>query len=137
MAAPDRRTCQSSTRHTSMAMGYGARGTDGQTVGMPGGTAADMKDTSGVEWREEGHHRRGSDQISCRIGHQLQSAEEPMQEEAMLSLELYRDYTRKEVHDIFAPDTPFTPQSGTWGLHGIIAVPDRPKDFLFFVTFGQ
>jgi Domain of unknown function (DUF3883)/Domain of unknown function (DUF3427) len=52
-------------------------------------------------------------------------------------LELYRDYTRNEVHDIFAPDAPFTPQSRTWGLHGIIIVPDRPNDFLFFVTFGQ
>jgi hypothetical protein len=55
----------------------------------------------------------------------------------MPSLELYHDYTRKEVHDIFAPDAPFTPQSGTWGLHGIIVVPNRPHDFLFFVTFGQ
>jgi hypothetical protein len=53
------------------------------------------------------------------------------------SLALYHDYTRQDVHDIFAPDAPFTPQSGTWGLHGIIAVPDRPGDFVFFVTFGQ
>jgi hypothetical protein len=53
------------------------------------------------------------------------------------SLELYHDYTRKDVHDISAPDAPFTPQSGTWGLHGIIVVPDRPNGFVFFVTFGQ
>jgi hypothetical protein len=53
------------------------------------------------------------------------------------SLELYHDYTPQAVHNIFAPDAPFTPQSGTWGLHGIIAIPDRPNDFLFFVTFGQ
>jgi hypothetical protein len=55
----------------------------------------------------------------------------------MPSLVLYDDYTREEIHDLFAPDGPFTPQSGTWGLHGIIALPDRPGDFLFFVTFGQ
>jgi Domain of unknown function (DUF3427) len=55
----------------------------------------------------------------------------------MPSLVLYDDYTREEVHDLFAPDAPFTPRSGTWGLHGIIALPDRPGDFLFFVTFGQ
>ena len=50
---------------------------------------------------------------------------------------LYRDYSRQEVHDIFAPDTPFTAQAGTWGLHGIVKVPEREGDFVFFVTFGQ
>lgn len=29
------------------------------------------------------------------------------------------------------------PQAGTWGLHGIVDVPDRPGDYIFFVTFGQ
>lgn len=52
-------------------------------------------------------------------------------------LTLYQDYSRGEVHDIFAPHSPFTPQSGTWGLHGIIPIPGRPGDFIFFVTFGQ
>ena len=52
-------------------------------------------------------------------------------------LRLYTDYSRREVHDVFAPGTPFYPQTGTWGLHGIIPVPDRPGDFVFFVTFGQ
>jgi Domain of unknown function (DUF3883)/Domain of unknown function (DUF3427) len=49
----------------------------------------------------------------------------------------YQDYSRKEVHDIFALDSPFTPQAGTWGNHGIVAVPNRPRDYVFFVTFGQ
>ncbi len=52
-------------------------------------------------------------------------------------LVLWEEYTREDVHHMFAPDTRFTPQSGTWGLHGIIAIPDRPGDFIFFVTFGQ
>jgi len=52
-------------------------------------------------------------------------------------LKLYEDYTRQEVHGIFAPETTFTPQSGTWGLQGIIAIPDREGDFVFFVTFGK
>jgi len=29
-------------------------------------------------------------------------------------------YTREEVHDILAPETHFTKNSGTWGLHGIV-----------------
>ena len=33
-------------------------------------------------------------------------------------LRRYQDYTRKEVHDIFAPYSPFTPSSGTWGIRG-------------------
>jgi hypothetical protein len=41
------------------------------------------------------------------------------------------------VNDIFAPDTAFTPQRGTWGIQGIVPIPDRPGDFVFFVTLGQ
>jgi Protein NO VEIN, C-terminal/Domain of unknown function (DUF3427) len=67
----------------------------------------------------------------------IKASEESGQKVIMQSLVLYQDYTRQEIHDIFAPNVPFMPQSGTWGLHGIIVVPDRPNDFLFFVTFGQ
>jgi hypothetical protein len=49
----------------------------------------------------------------------------------------YQDYSREDVHDIFAPDTPFTPQAGTWGMHGIVSIPNRSGDFVFLVTFGQ
>jgi hypothetical protein len=52
-------------------------------------------------------------------------------------LERYEEYTREDVHDIFAPETPFTPQTGTWGLHGFVRIPEREGDFVFFVTFGQ
>jgi hypothetical protein len=31
----------------------------------------------------------------------------------------YEDYTGKDVHDIFAPDSPFRVSAGTWGMHGI------------------
>jgi hypothetical protein len=55
----------------------------------------------------------------------------------MRPLVCYADYSREDVHDIFAPATPFTPQRGTWGLHGIVPIPDRPGDFVFFVTYGQ
>ncbi len=51
-------------------------------------------------------------------------------------LVLYEDFTREEVHQIFSPETSFTPQSGTWGLQGIVPIPDREGDFVFFVTFG-
>lgn len=53
------------------------------------------------------------------------------------NLELHREYSREDVHDIFSPETPFTPQAGTWGLQGIVEVPDRKGDYVFFVTFGQ
>ena len=52
-------------------------------------------------------------------------------------LTLYQDYSRKDVHDIFDLYSPFIPQRGSWGLHGIIALPDRAKDFVFFVTYGK
>jgi hypothetical protein len=41
------------------------------------------------------------------------------------------------VHEIFSPETNFTPQSGTWGLQGILRIPGRTGDFVFFVTFGS
>jgi hypothetical protein len=46
-------------------------------------------------------------------------------------------YTRQDVHSIFSPETEFTPQAGTWGLHGIVSIPNRDNDFVFFVTLGQ
>ncbi len=55
----------------------------------------------------------------------------------MVSLELYADYDRKNIHDVFDPDSPFTPSRGTWGLHGIIALPGRPGDYALLVTYGQ
>ena len=55
----------------------------------------------------------------------------------MTTLVPYEEYSREEVHDIFSPDTIFTPQAGTWGLQGVVPIPDRPGDWVFFVTFGQ
>lgn len=55
----------------------------------------------------------------------------------MTDLRLYTQYTRREVHDIFVPDGQFTPNSGTWGLHGCVRIPDSAHDYVFFVTYGQ
>jgi hypothetical protein len=55
----------------------------------------------------------------------------------MRSLTLWEDYNREEIHDIFSPDTAFQPQTGSWGLWGIVKVPDRPGDYVFMVTFGR
>ena len=49
----------------------------------------------------------------------------------------YVDYSRESIHNLFSPDTEFRPQRGTWGIHGIVKIPRRPGDFVFFVTFGQ
>ncbi|MBA4496442.1 DUF3427 domain-containing protein [Paenactinomyces guangxiensis] len=55
----------------------------------------------------------------------------------MVQLILYNEYSRKDVHDIFDPFSKFSPSNGTWGLHGIVRIPNRQKDYVFFVTFGQ
>lgn len=55
----------------------------------------------------------------------------------MIDLKLFDDYDRRNVHDIFEPETLFTPSAGTWGLPGIIPIKDRPGDFVLFVTFGR
>ena len=56
---------------------------------------------------------------------------------AVRPLKLWESFTRQEVHAIFDPDTVFTPQTGTWGISGIVRVPNRIADYVFFVTFGQ
>lgn len=55
----------------------------------------------------------------------------------MPALTLYSEYSRQDVHDIFSPDTRFTQSTGTWGLQGIVEIPNKQGDFIFFVTFGQ
>ena len=55
----------------------------------------------------------------------------------MKKLILKNNYSREDIHSIFAPETSFTPGSGTWGNHGIIPIPDREDDFVFIVTYGQ
>ena len=54
-----------------------------------------------------------------------------------LRLALYSDYSRRQIHDVLAPQVPFAPQAGQWGLQGIVPIHGRPGDFVFFVTFGQ
>jgi len=53
------------------------------------------------------------------------------------ALNLYEDYSREEVHDVFAPNTSFASSRGDWGLRGLISLKDRPGDYVFFVTYGQ
>jgi len=52
-------------------------------------------------------------------------------------LKLYDQYSREEVYKIFDGVTPFTIGAGNWGLHGLVKIPKREQDFVFFVTFGQ
>jgi hypothetical protein len=49
----------------------------------------------------------------------------------------YDKYNRNEIHDIFSPHTTFQPSRGTWGLQGIVKVPNTKRDYVFMVTFEQ
>ena len=55
----------------------------------------------------------------------------------MDELSLYHKFTRKEVHDYFVPNGKFTPNAGTWGLHGWVKIQNTDSDYVFFVTYGQ
>ena len=52
-------------------------------------------------------------------------------------MKLGERYSRQEVQEVFAPDYNFVPQAGTWGLHGILNIPERRGSYVFFVTYGQ
>lgn len=56
---------------------------------------------------------------------------------AVKPLNLYEDYTREEVQKVFAPNDKFTRGAGSWGISGIVSIPNRVGDFVFFVTYGQ
>ena len=53
------------------------------------------------------------------------------------SLLHYSKYSREQVHSIFSPETQFTAGAGTWGIHGIVKIPNTPADYVFFVSFGR
>ena len=53
----------------------------------------------------------------------------------MKKLQIYQKYNREDIHSIFSPETVFTPQAGTWGLHGIVRI-GKSKDYVFLVTAG-
>lgn len=55
----------------------------------------------------------------------------------MKKLVRYKTYSRKDIHDIFSPDTNFTPGAGYWGISGIIKIPGTMHDYIFLVTYGQ
>lgn len=55
----------------------------------------------------------------------------------MKELIRYGKYSRRDIHDVFSPNTNFTPQTGSWGLHGIIRVPGTQHDYIFLVTYGK
>lgn len=55
----------------------------------------------------------------------------------MLKLERYKKYSRKDIHDIFSPNTNFTSGTGYWGLQGILKVPNSEHDYIFLVTYGR
>lgn len=55
----------------------------------------------------------------------------------MKKLELNQLYGREEVQQIFEPEYNFVPSTGTWGISGLIRIPSRPRDYVFFVSYGQ
>lgn len=55
----------------------------------------------------------------------------------MRKLIQYEKYSRKDIHDIFSPNTKFIPGTGSWGLQRIIRVPDTQHDYIFLVTYGK
>ncbi|MEO5897296.1 MAG: DUF3427 domain-containing protein [Vicinamibacterales bacterium] len=59
---------------------------------------------------------------------------EPAHAPARVSVQ-FEDYSRREVHDIFAPDTDFTRGSGLWGLSGIVEIDGG--EFTLFVSYGR
>lgn len=55
----------------------------------------------------------------------------------MKELIRYNKYSRKDVHDIFAPNTKFSKGAGIWGMSGIIRIPGTLHDYIFLVTYGR
>ena len=54
-----------------------------------------------------------------------------------MKLEKYKLYDQKDMHDIFASDTPYHNNCGIWGGKGIIKIPNTNSDYIFLVTLGS
>lgn len=53
----------------------------------------------------------------------------------MIKKELYKEYDREGIYNLYSPNVTFTKRSGTWGNHGIIRI-DQSKNFVIIVTKG-
>ena len=53
----------------------------------------------------------------------------------MPELKLFHEYTRRQVHDIFSPNSSFKEQTGAWGISGIVRI-DKSNNYVFFVSLG-
>lgn len=54
----------------------------------------------------------------------------------MKELIRYNKYSRRDVHEIFSPNTEFK-RGSDWGRSGIIKIPGTLHDYIFLVTYGQ
>lgn len=81
-------------------------------------------------------HFTGGESSPCfkalrRLGYQVVAKVRDMKN---VSLELYGQYNREEVCQIFSPETKFTKSAGSWGLSGIVSNASKKGDVVFFVT---
>jgi hypothetical protein len=60
-----------------------------------------------------------------------------LQKKSPNALEKFKEYSRKDVHNIFDPASRFSPQGGTWGFRGIIEHPVQSGNFILFVTLNR
>lgn len=49
----------------------------------------------------------------------------------MKELIRFNKYSRKDINDIFSPDTNFTSGAGYWGISEIIKVSEMLHDYIF------
>ena len=83
------------------------------------------------------NNTRFVNEMKCLVRYGLRRYEDLFKNHDEDNLVLYEKYSRKDIHDIFSPDTKFTPQTGSWGLQGIIRVPGTQHDYIFLVTYGK
>ncbi len=55
----------------------------------------------------------------------------------MRQLVFYQGYTRREIHDLFDPDSMWGLQGGAWVSSPMVALPHRPGDFVFLLTLDR
>lgn len=55
----------------------------------------------------------------------------------MSKLIRFKKYSRKDIHDLFSPNTEFHSGAGSWGAQGMIRVPNTLHDYVFLVTYGR
>jgi hypothetical protein len=60
-----------------------------------------------------------------------------MENPALSGISKFKEYTKKDVHDLVDPESGYYYYCGKWGINGVIRIGKFKDDFVLFSTLGE